>query len=53
VGLALGVEELSALFLGGVSATTLAYAGRIRSTDADAAGRIFAWPTAPRLSIWY
>lgn len=51
--LALGVQELSALFLGGVSATTLAYAGRVRSTDAEAAGRIFSWPTAPRLSIWY
>lgn len=53
VDLALGIEELSALFLGGVSAATLASAGRVRSTDADAAGRIFSWPTAPRLSIWY
>jgi hypothetical protein len=50
---ALGVEELSAAYLGGVSLATLAAAGRVRSTDAATAARIFGWHTAPRLSIWY
>ena len=50
---ALGVEELSAVYLGGVSLATLAAAGRVQTTDAATAARVFAWHTAPRLSIWY
>ncbi|WP_214466560.1 GNAT family N-acetyltransferase [Microbacterium flavescens] len=53
VEVALGIEELSAAYLGGVSLATLAAAGRVRSTDASPAARVFAWHTAPRLSIWY
>ncbi|WP_127475870.1 GNAT family N-acetyltransferase [Microbacterium sulfonylureivorans] len=53
VEVSLGIEELSAAYLGGVSLATLAAAGRVRSTDASAAARVFAWHTAPRLSIWY
>ncbi len=53
VEVALGVEELSAVYLGGVSLATLAAAGRVRSTDAAAAARVFGWHAAPRLSIWY
>ncbi|MHC2999488.1 acetyltransferase [Microbacterium sp. HJ5] len=53
VEVALGIEELSAAYLGGVSLATLAAAGRVRSTDASAAARVLAWHTAPRLSIWY
>lgn len=49
----LGVQELSAISLGGVSVTTLAAAGRITTTDAALATRIFAGTRAPRLSIWY
>ena len=48
-----GVQELSAAYLGGVSLATLAYAGRVETTDAFAAARMFAWPVAPRLSYWY
>jgi len=53
VEVSLGIEQLSAVYLGGVSLATLAAAGRVRSTDASAAARVFAWHTAPRLSIWY
>jgi predicted acetyltransferase len=53
VHVALGVQELSAAYLGGVSLTTLAAAGRVESTDAAAAARVFGWHVAPRLSIWY
>lgn len=49
----LGVAELSAAYLGGVSLDTLARAGRVVSTDAAAAARVFAMTTAPRLSYWY
>lgn len=49
----LGVSELSAAYLGGVSLATLARAGRVRSSDADAADRVFARPVPPRLSFWY
>lgn len=51
--IALGVTELSALYLGGVSLATLARAGRVRSTDVDAATRAFAGIATPRLSFWY
>ena len=53
VEVALGIEELSAAYLGGVSLATLAAAGRVRSTDAATAARVFGWHFAPRLSIWY
>lgn len=53
VHVALGTTELSAAYLGGVSLTTLAVAGRVSSTDAAAASRILGWHTVPRLSFWY
>jgi predicted acetyltransferase len=49
----LGVTELSAAYLGGVSLATLADAGRVESTDAALAARMFGWHRAPRLSFWY
>ncbi len=49
----LGVAELSAVYLGGVSLATLARAGRVQTTDAAAATRVFAWHVTPALSIWY
>lgn len=49
----LGIQELSAVYLGGVSLATLAAAGRVRSTDAATAARVFGWHVAPRLSFWY
>ena len=63
VVLTLGIAELSATYLGGVSVATLARAGRVTaqaggaaSTSSEAvatASRVFGWHTAPRLSIWY
>ncbi len=53
VEVSLGIEELSAVYLGGVSLATLAAAGRVRSSDTDAAARVLSWHSAPRLSIWY
>lgn len=49
----LSVVELSALYLGGVSASTLARAGRLVSSDAAACDRILGSAPAPRLGIWY
>jgi predicted acetyltransferase len=49
----LGIAELSAAYLGGVSLATLAAAGRVTTTDAAAAARLFDWHFAPRLSFWY
>jgi predicted acetyltransferase len=57
----LGIAELSAAYLGGVSLATLAAAGRVSAGGVDvdraeaiaAAARVLAWHTAPRLSIWY
>lgn len=49
----LGIAELSALLLGGVSAVTLARAGRIETTDPERIARLFATAAAPRLSFWY
>lgn len=60
----LGIAELSATYLGGVSLATLAAAGRATatgpSTDAGdpsaalaTAARVLGWHVAPRLSIWY
>jgi predicted acetyltransferase len=53
VEVSLGIAELSATYLGGVSVATLVAAGRVRTTDAAAAARMLSWHTAPRLSIWY
>ena len=53
VEVALGITELSAVYLGGVSLATLAAAGRVTTPDASAAARILSWHVAPRLSIWY
>ncbi|MBD7956921.1 GNAT family N-acetyltransferase [Microbacterium sp. Sa4CUA7] len=53
VKVALDIRELSAAYLGGVSLATLARAGRVQTTDADAAARTFGWHVPPRLSIWY
>ncbi|MCY7325500.1 MAG: GNAT family N-acetyltransferase [Microbacteriaceae bacterium] len=53
---ALGVGELSALYLGGVSAAVLARAGRItelRAGSADAVDAVFRTAVAPWLSIWF
>ncbi|MDN3496032.1 GNAT family N-acetyltransferase [Planococcus sp. APC 4015] len=52
VEVSLGVEELSAVYLGGVSLATLAAAGRVKTPDA-ATARVFGWHIAPRLSFWY
>jgi len=49
----LGVAELSALVLGGVSAVTLARAGRLDADDPARIARLFQTPAAPRLSFWY
>lgn len=49
----LGVTELSAMLLGGVSAVTLARAGRIHTDDPARIARVFGTATAPRLSYWY
>lgn len=49
----LGVSELSAAYLGGVSIATLAVAGRVEATDAVTATRILSWHVTPRLSFWY
>lgn len=53
VEVSLGVEELSAVYLGGVSLATLVAAGRVRSTNIAAAARVFGWHIPPRLSAWY
>lgn len=53
--LTLGVGELSAMLLGGVTASTLLAAGRV-DTDPDTARWLdlaFAPATAPQLSYWY
>lgn len=49
----LGVTELSAILLGGVSPVTLAKAGRVHSDDPARVARVFATTEAPRLSFWY
>ena len=51
--LRLGIAELSALLLGGVSAVTLARAGRIETDVPERIARIFQTVSAPRLSFWY
>ena len=47
------VELDEALLLGGVSAVTLARAGRIETDDPERIARIFQTVSAPRLSFWY
>ncbi len=49
----LGVAELSAILLGGVSPVTLARAGRLRADDPPRLARLFASAVTPRLSFWY
>lgn len=53
--LELGVDALSSLYLGGVSAMTLRAAGRISATEETAAALQHAFGTAaaPALTIWY
>lgn len=54
--LSLGVSELSTLYLGGVSAVTLAAAGRVHERaagDAIAADALLRSPVPPHLSVWY
>lgn len=54
--LSLGIADLSAIYLGGTSAVTLARAGRIHEQTADAAARLdatFHSPNVPWLSIWF
>ena len=49
----LGVVELSAILLGGVSPVTLARAGRLVADDPSRLARLFASTVPPRLSFWY
>lgn len=49
----LGIADLSAMLLGGVSAITLAQAGRLRSDDPARVARLFAGSVTPLLSFWY
>lgn len=49
----LGVAELGTLLLGGASATTLARAGRIETSEPERIARVFQTVRAPRLSFWY
>ena len=54
--LALGVAELSALYLGGVRATDLVFAGRAREVTSGSARAVDAALhslVAPSLSGWY
>jgi predicted acetyltransferase len=54
--IALGVNELGALYLGGVSAVTLTRAGRItelREGSASAVDASFRSPITPWLSLWF
>jgi predicted acetyltransferase len=54
--LTLSVNELSAIYLGGVSATTLHRAGRITEHDAGAVSQLDAAlrsPVTPWLSVWF
>ncbi len=49
----LGVTELSAILLGGVSPVTLAAAGRLHADDPARLTQLFATTRVPRLSFWY
>lgn len=55
-GLRLGVDALSAMYLGDARASLLARAGRVSETSAgsiELADQLFAASRAPRLSIWF
>lgn len=49
----LGVAELSAILLGGVSPATLARAGRLHTDDPSRLARVFAGTVTPSLGFWY
>lgn len=49
----IGVTELSAILLGGISPVTLAKAGRLQTDDPARVARVFVTTEAPRLSFWY
>ncbi|MFS0866993.1 GNAT family N-acetyltransferase [Microbacterium sp. 179-B 1A2 NHS] len=49
----LGIAELSAILVGGVSPATLARAGRLETDDPARLTRLFASTATPRLSFWY
>jgi len=54
--LALGIDDLASLYLGGVPASTLVRAGRVtelRSGSANAVDAVFRSPVAPWLSTWF
>jgi len=54
--LALSINDLSSLFLGGVSAVTLARAGRVAELEPGAAAGVdssFRSPRVPHLPIWF
>lgn len=51
--LRVGVAELSAMLLGGVSPVTLARAGRLTADEPERFARLFGTASAPRLSFWY
>ncbi|MDQ1128043.1 GNAT family N-acetyltransferase [Microbacterium sp. SORGH_AS_0888] len=53
VTLEAGIDALSALVLGQVSARTLAAGGRLRTSDAGAVADLFGWEPSARLSYWY
>lgn len=53
VSMSVGIGELSALLIGGVSPVALARAGRLRSTDPASCARMLRWHETPRLGIWY
>ena len=53
VPVTIGIRELSAVYLGGVSPVTLARAGLVQTGDAAALARSLSWQVAPRLSLWY
>ena len=55
-GLRLGVQELGAIYLGGVRPSVLARAARITETSPRSislAERMFASERTPHLSIWF
>ena len=54
--LTLSINDLSAIYLGGVSATTLQQAGRIAEHEAGSVAQLdaaFTSPTTPWLSVWF
>lgn len=51
--LALGIGELSAIYLGGVRVRTLAAAGRLRTDAVELADALFRGAVTPGLTFWY